>query len=114
MGRRQMPSVDDQLQHMTKKLNLSDDQKAKLKPILEDQRRQMEQVRNDSSLSREDRFSKMRELRESRDSQIKQVLNEDQQKKFDKLQQDQRGHVRRRGGGDNAGPHGGSGEQPQQ
>ena len=61
MGRRHMPTVDDQLKHLTKKLNLSDDQQAKLKPILEDQRKQMDGIRNDSSLSREDRFSKMQE-----------------------------------------------------
>ena len=42
MGRRPMQSVDDQLKHLTKKLNLSDDQQTKLKPILEDQRKQME------------------------------------------------------------------------
>src|SRR5258708_32442366 len=44
MGRRQMPSVDDQIKHLSKKLNLSSDQQAKLKPILEDQRKQMEAI----------------------------------------------------------------------
>lgn len=100
MGRRPMMSVDDQLQRLTKKLNLSDDQQAKLKPILEDQNKQMQQIHNDTSLSREDRFSKMQDLRQSSDTQIKSVLNEEQQKSFDKMREEQRDrmkHWRRRG-----------------
>ena len=75
--------------HLTKQLNLSADQQTKLKPILEDQRKQMEAVHNDSSLSREDRFSKMQALRQSSDADIKGVLNEEQQKNFDKMRAEQ-------------------------
>ncbi|HYM08774.1 MAG TPA: hypothetical protein VEU11_19640 [Terriglobales bacterium] len=100
MGHHPMMSVDDQLQHLTKKLKLSDDQQAKLKPILEDQNKQMQQIHNDSSLSREDRFSKMQDLRQSSDTQIKSVLNEEQQKSFDKMREEQRERMKnwRRGG----------------
>jgi hypothetical protein len=45
MGRHPMMSVDDQLKHLTKKLKLSDEQQTKLKPILEDQHKQMDQLR---------------------------------------------------------------------
>jgi protein CpxP len=95
-GRHGMPSADDQLKHLSQKLNLSDDQQAKLKPILEDQHKQMHQLWNDSSMSRQDRFSKMRELRENADNQIKGVLNDDQQKKFDQMREEQRSHMRHR------------------
>jgi len=44
-------SADQHLQMLTEKLNLTDDQKAKLKPILQDQMQQMKTVREDSSLS---------------------------------------------------------------
>ncbi|MGH9550980.1 MAG: hypothetical protein ACRD3W_16480, partial [Terriglobales bacterium] len=102
MGGRHMPTVDDQLKHLSKKLNLSDDQQAKLKPILEDQRKQMDEIRNDSSLAREDRFSKMQEARQGSDTQIKSVLNEDQQKAFDKMREEQANRMKQwhRGGGD--------------
>jgi Spy/CpxP family protein refolding chaperone len=107
MGQHQMPSVDDQLKHLSKKLNLSDDQQAKLKPILEDQRKQMETIHNDSSLSREDRFSKMQELRKNSDDQIKSVLNADQQKNFDKMREQQHERMKNwRKGGENAPPAG--------
>ncbi len=88
-GHHQMPSVDEQLQHLTKKLNLSDDQQPKVKAILEDQHTKMEALHNDSSIAREDKFGKMRDIRQGSDTQIKAILNEDQQKKFDKMQQEQ-------------------------
>ena len=119
MGHRPMESVDDQIKHLTKKLKLSDDQQAKLKPILEDQRKQMEAIHNDSSLSREDRFSKMQALRQSSDAQIKSVLNEEQQKNFDKMRAEQHDRMKQwRRGGDNAPPppppSGGAPDSPQQ
>lgn len=96
MGHHPMPSVDDQVKHLTQKLNLTSDQQTKLKPILEDQRKQMEQIRNDSSLSRDDRMSKMQQLHSSSDTQIRGLLTEDQQKKFDAMREEQ--HNRMKGG----------------
>lgn len=108
MGHRPMPSVDDQVKHLTQKLNLTSDQQAKLKPILEDQRKQMDQIHNDSSLSRDDRFSKMQQLRSSSDTQIRALLTEDQQKKFDAMREE---HNHMRGGPGAQKP---DGSEPQQ
>jgi protein CpxP len=114
MGHGPMGSVDDQIKHLSKKLNLTDDQQAKLKPILEDQRKQMEAIHSDSSLSREDRFSKMQALRQSSDAQIKGVLNEEQQKNFDKMRAEQQDRMKQwRKGGDSA-PAPPAGGAPQQ
>lgn len=113
MGHRPMESVDDQIKHLNKKLKLSDDQQAKLKPILEDQHKQMDQLRSDSSLSREDRFSKMQEIRQSSDTQIKSVLTEDQQKSFDQMRAEQKERMKQwRKGSDNAPPAGGTPDSP--
>jgi periplasmic protein CpxP/Spy len=98
-ARGQMPSVDDQVKRMTKQLSLNDDQQQKLKPILEDQRQQMQQLRNDSSISQDEKFSKMRDMHEKASSQIKGLLNEDQQKKFDEIQQKRRERWESRQGG---------------
>jgi septal ring factor EnvC (AmiA/AmiB activator) len=113
MGGRQMMSVDDQIKHLSKKLNLSVDQEAKLKPILEDQRKQMEAVHNDSSLSRQDKFSKMQDLRKSSDDQIKGVLNADQQKSFDKMRTEQQDHMKNwhKGGAGAGAPPAGDSQQ---
>ncbi len=95
-GHHQMPTVDEQLQHLTKKLNLSDDQQTKVKAVLEDQHTKMEALHNDSTTAREDKFGKMRDIRQNSDTQIKAILNEDQQKKFDKIQQEQHDRMMQR------------------
>lgn len=76
-----------QVQRMSKKLNLSSDQQSKVQSILEDQQKQLETLRQDKSLSREDRGAKFNELRQTSSAQIRAVLSEDQQKKFDQMQQ---------------------------
>lgn len=95
-GNRQPPSVDEQVKRLSDRLNLTSDQQSKIKPILEDQRTQMEAVRNDSSLSREDRMAKMRTIRQSSTAKVRDTLNDDQKKQYDAMQQEMR--ERRRGG----------------
>jgi len=89
-GNRQPPSVDEQVKRLADRLNLSDDQQSKIKPILEDQRQQMTSLREDTSLSREDRMSKMRSIRESTTSKISAILNDDQKKQYEAMQQEMR------------------------
>ena len=89
-GNRQPPSVDEQVKRLADRLNLSDDQQSKIKPILEDQRQQMASLREDTSLSREDRMSKMRSIRESTTSKISAILNDDQKKQYEAMQQEMR------------------------
>ena len=92
--------MDEQRKHLTTKWRRSDEQQTKRKPILEDQRKQIGQLREDSSMSRQDKFSKMQEIRQNSDTQIKSVLNEDQQKNFDKMRAEQQDRMKQwhRGG----------------
>ncbi len=53
------------LQMLTEKLNLTDEQKAKLKPILQDQDQQLKAVRDDTSLSQEQKSAKKKAIHES-------------------------------------------------
>lgn len=82
---RGMMSPDAMLDHMSTELNLTEDQKTKIKPILEDQSKKMSDLRSDTSLSREDRRAKMKDVHESTMTQLRQILNEDQQKKLDEM-----------------------------
>jgi len=103
--RRGMPSVDDQLKNLTDRLSLTDDQQAKIKPILEDQRTQMQSLMKDDSLSPDDRRAKGRSIRESTDTKIRDILTDDQKKKYDAWQQEMRDRMRQRQpGGDNPPP----------
>jgi periplasmic protein CpxP/Spy len=86
-GHGHMMSPEDRTDHLTKALNLSDDQKGKVLSIFQDEQKQMEALRSDNSVSREDRWSKMKQIHENTVSQIKGTLNPDQAKKFDEMQQ---------------------------
>jgi protein CpxP len=111
-GHHQRPSVDDQVKHMTKALNLTTDQQSKVRNILEEQRKQMDQLRADSSLSQDARFGKMHDIHQNSSTQIKALLNPDQQQKFDQMEQERRDRMMRREGG-NGHPEGYSGDRPQ-
>jgi periplasmic protein CpxP/Spy len=81
-------SVDQHLQMLSEKLNLTDDQKAKVKPILQDQMQQMKAVHEDSSLSQEQKQAKMKSIHESSHDQINAVLTPEQQAKFKQMRQE--------------------------
>lgn len=80
-----MMSPDAMLDHMSTELNLTDDQKTKIKPILEEQSKQMQQLRQDTSSSSEDRHAKMKQIHENTMSQVRPILNADQQKKLEEM-----------------------------
>jgi periplasmic protein CpxP/Spy len=86
------PTTDERLQHMTKKLDLTADQQTKIKPILEQEQQQVQDVRNDKSLSKEQRHAKFQDMHKDFSGQIRAVLNPDQQAKFDQMQQKHEQH----------------------
>lgn len=79
-------SPDQRLQHLTQMLNLTTDQQQKIKPILENEATQMDTLRQDASLSQQDRHSKMQSIRETTTSQIQPILTSDQQAKWQQMQ----------------------------
>jgi len=81
-------TADQQLQMLSEKLNLTDDQKAKLKPILQDQMQQMKAVHEDSSLSDDQKRTKTKAIHESLHEQINTVLTPEQQAKFKQMRQE--------------------------
>jgi len=68
-------------------LNLTDEQKAKLRPIIADENQQMEAVRNDSSLSTDQKVAKANQIRETASPKIKAVLTPEQLQKLADMQQ---------------------------
>ena len=79
---------ESRLKMLTEKLNLTDDQQAKLKPILEDESKQMKALHDDTSLAPADKRAKMKELRESSTDKINAVLTPDQQAKWKQMKQE--------------------------
>ena len=80
-----MPSVDERLQRMTKVLNLTDDQQTKLRPILQEQHDQVASLKQDTSMSQQDRRAKFQQIRQDTHEKIRGVLNDQQKAKFDEM-----------------------------
>jgi periplasmic protein CpxP/Spy len=103
MGRMQM-SPDERLAQMTKRYDLSADQQTQIKPILADTQQKMMALRQDSSMSREDKMTKMMSIREDANTRISAILNDSQKQKFTEDQQKMQQRMMQRGGGAGAPP----------
>ena len=105
-GRRGPMSPDDQLKRMTKDFDLTADQQAKIKPILVDEQKKMEDVRNDSSGDRPAMRQKMMQIRQDTNDQIRALLDDKQKGKFDEQEQERLDRPQNRRGGGPGGPGG--------
>jgi periplasmic protein CpxP/Spy len=74
-------------ERLTKRLRLNSDQQSKVQQILTSEQSQMKQLHSDSSLSQQDRRSKMMDIHKTSNDQIRALLDSDQQQKWDKMQQ---------------------------
>lgn len=100
-GMRGRPNLDQ----IAKDLNLTDDQKAKVKTAMEDMQNKMKALRDDTNLKPEDKRAKAKEIREGFTATMKEILTAEQFEKWQKHMQD-----RPRGGGPRGpGGPGGSG-----
>ncbi len=97
------------LEWMSKKLNLTDEQKTKLQPIFQDEFQQMKAVREDTSLSREQKRDKMKQIHETFHPQVMAVLTPDQQQKLEQM----RANRAARGGQNAPATPGNNPQQPQ-
>jgi protein CpxP len=86
-GRRGMMNPDRQLEHMTKVLNLSADQQAQIKPILQDRQQKMQALWQDQSVARQDRRAKAQAIQKDTRSRIEAVLNDQQKQQFESMRQ---------------------------
>jgi periplasmic protein CpxP/Spy len=107
MGRRGPMTPDEQLAQMTKRYNLSTDQQAKIKPLLESQQQQAESMRQDTSLSRDDRMAKMQSLRSDTETKVEAVLNDQQKQQYEQDRQRMQQRMMNRGGGGGGADQGG-------
>jgi hypothetical protein len=93
---------------LTRKLNLTSDQQAKVMSALQSASSQMQSVRQDTSLSQQDRHAKMMDIRTATDAQIRGALDSNQQKKWDRMQARRAQRMQNHGA---APPDAGSGQQ---
>lgn len=71
-------AMHDKLQEVLNELNLTDDQKGKLKDVFTDAKSKREAILNDSSLTEDQKKDKMKSLHEDTMGKINEVLTPDQ------------------------------------
>lgn len=71
--------------HLGKRLKLSDDQTAKLEPILAAQQQKMASLRSDTSLSRDQRRQQFQAIQQDTKSQLATVLTPDQLQQYESM-----------------------------
>src|SRR6266850_574312 len=89
-GGRRGPSVEQRMERMTEELKLTDEQKPKVKAVLEDSQKKRQELFGDSSVAREDRREKMRGIMENEDKKLKEILTADQYAKHEKMREEMR------------------------
>ena len=88
-----MMDPDQRLAHMTKRYNLTADQQSQIKPILQDEQQQMQTMRSDTSMSRDDKRAKMMSMHQESTQKIEAVLTDQQKQKFEADQQKMKEHM---------------------
>jgi protein CpxP len=89
----------NQVDFLTKKLNLTPDQATQVKAIDEDTWKQMKALREDTSVAQDDKRTKMMDIHKASQGKIRALLTPDQQTKFDALQTEMRGRMHDHGQG---------------
>ena len=84
------PDPDRMAKHLGKKLSLSNEQVAQLKPILEDRQQKMQTLKADASLSEQDRHAKARDIMQDGKTRIEALLNDTQKQQFEQMLQERR------------------------
>jgi Spy/CpxP family protein refolding chaperone len=82
-----VPTAEGQLKVLTAKLDLTGDQQERVKPILQELHDATVKLAQDESMSHEERLSKVRDSRYTADKKIRAILNDDQKKKLDRVEQ---------------------------
>ena len=83
-----VPTAEGQLKFLAAKLDLTSDQQQKIKPILQDLHNATVKFVQDESMSHEERMSKVTDSHYAADKKIRAILNDDQKKKLDQVEQE--------------------------
>jgi hypothetical protein len=98
---------DAQVQRLNAAVSLTDEQKAKILAIYQDEAKKLQALRDDTKLSQEERMAKLQEAQTATRAAVRALLTSDQQKKFDAMPAANAG-----GRGNRGGPGGGGGGGP--
>ena len=88
---RHAPNPQKQAEMISKKLNLSADQTAKLTPIFADRDQKFQALMQDQSLTQDQRHAQMKAIHQSTEQQLATVLTPDQMQQLKSMKHGRRG-----------------------
>jgi Spy/CpxP family protein refolding chaperone len=103
--------AEQRLKRLSKKLNLTDEQKEKARPILQDEEKQLTAMESESSMTAQQKHKKTRDIRMASRSQLDGLLTDEQKTKLPQRRAGAGGHRHQRAG---APASGGSDQTPPQ
>jgi Spy/CpxP family protein refolding chaperone len=80
------PAIEQQMKLLTERLELTGDQQAKIKPIVQEMDDTVHKIMQDESMSRYERQDRAKALRFRADREIRKLLSDDQKQKLDQLE----------------------------
>ena len=80
--------VGERLEWLSQHLNLTEDQKKQLQPILAGELKQMRAVGEDVSLTQDQKREKMKQIHEASRPQVQVILTPEQQQKFAQMREE--------------------------
>jgi hypothetical protein len=90
------PSPDEAVARLSSKLNLSDDQKSKITPIIANRQAQMQALMSDSSGRRLQKARKAKSIMSDSDKKIEALLTSDQKKTYEQMKEERREQMQSR------------------
>ena len=87
-GGRRMLSPDERLAQLTEQLDLTDEQAAKMKPIIEEQSKKQQELFESAGGDRATMRAEMTKLMEETDKRYAEVLTEDQMNEYREMRQE--------------------------
>ena len=79
--------LQEALTQISTELNLTDEQKERIKPILQSEFSQFKTVRDDTSMSSDQKKAKAMDIHDSASTQISSILTPEQQQKWQSMKQ---------------------------
>lgn len=95
-GDRQPPSPDKVVERLAAKLNLTEDQKQQLLPIITERQQKMKALRSDDSMRRRAKRREAKDIMEESDKKINAILNDQQKEQYAQLKKEMREEMKER------------------
>lgn len=95
-GAVQPMTPDEVVDTLAAKLNLSEDQKTQIKPIIADRQQKLQALKADTSSRPMQKMRRMKSIFEESDKKIKAILNDQQKQQYIQMEQQMRQQAKQR------------------